>query len=423
MESDLKTILYNKDIEKLMDYYPKESDSFELHFLSMFFKQFLSKNRNIDNDSFLSDFSKSFTEFVYLNSDTDVLFYDDSIFHLFPSCYTHSEKKYGTILSCERYDHDKSDLVQKEIYKRLNKFRRFILTETKTKSNIITQELIQLIWDKKPRNYDQLYPLVKNIEGIFNRYSKKTKLNYFETILKIISDAICKDFDKWTLYWERGEQCADPDITKIHHHAHYNEFHFNDWLHHYGQSKLVEGEYVMPLNSFGHKIAGYINLLKEINEKLVCSSCQGKITPDWNYGHKSFGSYRVTVFKCYEANCDLKNKGIYINRCTGCITIIDSREVSKKCRNKRYLCKNCHACCKPSHKEEHLAGSCPRCLEATLVVYFSNDRNRTKVDCYNCNFSISNRALNDNEFYERFFYLRFDETSSLAIENKKDLNK
>ena len=115
--NSLKTALYNKEVGKIMEFTPKENDSFEIHFLNMFFKEFLQKNSKIDSQEFLSSFSKSFCEFLFSNSDKEELFTDESIFNLFPSCGTHSETDYGTFLSCERYDHDKDDLIKKEIYK------------------------------------------------------------------------------------------------------------------------------------------------------------------------------------------------------------------------------------------------------------------------------------------------------------------
>lgn len=419
MSYELKKLLFEKKTNEIINFHPKENESFEIHFLSMFFKEFLLNRSNIEDRSFLAQFSKTFSEFTFLNSDPDSLFEDESIFNLFPSCGTHGEKMYGTLLSCERYDHDKIDLRKKEVYKALNKFKRFLFRENKVPSKVITMELIGKIWDKNPTNKVELLNCIGDITGIHDKYSTKTKLNYFNTILVIIKNAQLKDFSNWTLYWERGSECNNPKATQIKNNTHFDKFHFNDWLHHYNQSKEVNGKYIMPLNSFGHKMAAFINRLKEINQYLKCYSCQGRLIPDWNYGHKSFDSFRVTVFKCHENNCDLKNKGIYINNCTGCPTIIDSRENLKQCRHKRNICKNCYACCKPTHKEDHLAGSCPKCLESTLVVFYGNNRSKTKVVCFNCKFEISTKNLQKSPFLERFYFLGYKETSSLAIYNKK----
>jgi len=57
--NSLKTALYNKEVGKIMEFTPKENDSFEIHFLNMFFKEFLQKNSKIDSQEFLSSFSKS----------------------------------------------------------------------------------------------------------------------------------------------------------------------------------------------------------------------------------------------------------------------------------------------------------------------------------------------------------------------------
>ena len=174
----------------------------------------------------------------------------------------------------------------------------------------------------------------------------------------------------------------------------------------------------MPLDSLGHKLAAFINRLKEINERLKCHSCHGRIIPNWKYGHKSFDSFRVTVFNCHENNCDMKNKGIYINNCTGCGSIIDSRDNLSQCEHKRNICKKCHACCKPSHKEDHLAGTCPDCLQPQLVVFYGNQKEKTNVSCFNCNFKINSDTIASDYKLHRFYYLTYKETSAIAIGNK-----
>jgi len=417
--NSLKTALYNKEVGKIMEFTPKENDSFEIHFLNMFFKEFLQKNSKIDSQEFLSSFSKSFCEFLFSNSDKEELFTDESIFNLFPSCGTHSETDYGTFLSCERYDHDKDDLIKKEIYKNLNKFKRYLFTKTKKRSTIITDKLISLIWLKNPKNKDDLYALIGHQDNFFQKYSSEKKFNYFEAILITIKNAHNKNFSNWTKYWERGKECENIKATALHLNENYNQFHFNDWMHHYGQSKKVNGSHLMPLNSLGHKLAAFINRLKEINDRLQCHSCKGRIVPNWKYGHKSFDSFRVTVFNCHEQNCDMKNKGVYINKCTGCSSIIDSRDNLSQCSNKRNICKECHACCKPAHKEDHATGTCPQCLEPQLVVFYGNQRDKTNVSCFNCNFKINSNTIANNYNLHRFYYLSYLETSSLAIENKK----
>jgi hypothetical protein len=418
----IKEILYNKDVSKIMDFTPTENASFEIHFLDMFFKEFLGdNNKNIDSKKFLSGFSKVFSEFIFLNGETDNLLRDMSIEKLFPSCGTHIDTKYGTELSCERYDHCKEDLIRKDIHKGLNKLKAYIYTESKKTSDVISNKLISLIWKEAPRDKDQLQYLIGHEDKFLKKYSTKKNYTYFEAILKIIENAKKKDFTNWTSYWERGQICKNKTATSLHLDQKYIDFHFNDWLHHYGQSKKVNDKYIMPLNSFGHKMAAFINRLKEINEILNCHSCQGRIIPDWNYGHHSFDSYRVTVFKCHNSSCDKKGKGIYINHCTGCHSIIDARDNLNKCENGPYVCKHCHACCK--NKESHSGGSCPECHKYELVTFYGHHEDKINVACFNCDFKITTKEISENSKLGRFRYLTYLNTSSAALDNKRKSRK
>ena len=141
------------------------------------------------------------------------------------------------------------------------------------------------------------------------------------------------------------------------------------------------------------------------------------MSPNWKYGVQSFGSYRVTVFKCDSSNCKVYNKGYYINHCVGCNKIIDSRYITKKCSNKRYVCDTCYACCKESSKDAHIGGTCPKCNSNQLVVFGGGST--TSVKCFNnCTFKISKEEIQKSRRLYRFLYLDYKITSAAALENK-----
>tara|TARA_B100000700_G_C14955624_1_gene813848 strand:- start:580 stop:1494 length:915 start_codon:yes stop_codon:yes gene_type:complete len=304
-----------------------------------------------------------------------------------------------------------------------------LYSKRKKPSQIVTDKLINLIWEKSPRSKAELknmielfYPsLIKN-GGIFEPYSSRSNTSYFDAIHKTINESTKKDYSNFIRFWERGVECQDTSATSLHLNDNYSSFHFNDWLHHYGQTKKYNGEYINGMNSFGHKLAGFINRLKEINSILNCHECNNKLVPDWNYGHQAFDSYRITVFECHDSSCSLKGEKIYINHCTGCGDIIDTRDKLNKCNHGRNICKKCYSCCKETHHQEHIGGHCPKCLEPQLVV-FGFEQDTKNVKCYNCDFKISTEEINNNRSFTRFKFLNYTETSSYAIQNKKRKRK
>jgi len=171
----------------------------------------------------------------------------------------------------------------------------------------------------------------------------------------------------------RGKSCGNPqvlpDLNK-----HYLDFNIYDWFKHYGVNYSMEDE--PSKRDFPIKLAGYINRLKEIFDRLHCRSCGALMKPDMRYARVEYidiedgkivkkqmsAAYRVTVFHCGDGQCSEYENKYYINHCLGfgCGNIIDSRDAKTRCDNGLYICAECGSCCS-QHDETNRIGLCPEC--------------------------------------------------------------
>jgi hypothetical protein len=182
------------------------------------------------------------------------------------------------------------------------------------------------------------------------------------------------------VYWQkadiflcRGKQCKHPKvIPDTSHNLHkYTMF---DWLKLYGIDYLLPGK--PKKDDFAHRLAGYFNRIKDIADRLVCWECERPLIPNFKYARTKYrefdvrqkqmiekdmaAAYRVTVFHCNNPECAEHKIDIYISHCLGfnCPSIIDARELTKRCDNGLYVCEECGSCCskhadryKPGNKE------------------------------------------------------------------------
>jgi hypothetical protein len=416
---ELKKHIFNMDISSIIDH-KVEDDNFEEFFLQKFFSlYFQSELKDIQDKEFLSSFSKIITKEMF----NDSRYFDDSsIFNLFPCCHTHDsditlDKFTESTLSCEKFKHRRRDLIKNRIFKRMNDFRKYLRWIEKIKNPIVTFDLIGKISNSYPNQNDIMLNISNN--SLFQkRFSNKSSLTYQGAINEIVKEAENKNYASFLKYWERGKECENPNITNPGNNDDYQDYHFNDWMKHYRQVFIKKEDNTFnSKGDFHHLMAGLINRYREIFHILNCRHCSKKLSPNWKYGQKSFGSYRVTVFKCDNSRCKVYNKGYYINRCVGCNKIIDSRDITKKCSNNRYVCNECYACCKESAKDEHVGGTCPKCNSNQLVVF--GGKGTKNVKCFNnCSFKISKEDIQNNNQLYRFKYLDYKITSAAALENK-----
>ena len=105
------------------------------------------------------------------------------------------------------------------------------------------------------------------------------------------------------------------------------------------------------------KLAGGVNRLNEIKQRLYCFDCKTPLKPDLTYS-KNFARYNITVATCPDCN-----DKTYFNHCWNCYHIIDSRQ-SKIMYENYYICIACGAGPQPKYKSEPILpqGSiCPNC--------------------------------------------------------------
>ena len=107
-------------------------------------------------------------------------------------------------------------------------------------------------------------------------------------------------------------------------------------------------ELLLPLNvtprlpelfnsdEYTNRVAGWLNRLIEIRERLKCNVCGKPLKSNMEYS-KNLARYNSTVFYCPD------NHGgqIYISHCWSCHKIIDSRECQHRDEGGFYVCTNC----------------------------------------------------------------------------------
>jgi len=101
-----------------------------------------------------------------------------------------------------------------------------------------------------------------------------------------------------------------------------------------------------------NRLAGGINRLNEIRERLSCRDCGRRL---------DFGNSFTVMDACYRATvtlpCECGSSSVYFNHCKGCGDIIDSRDSQLKDDSNFYICISC-----ASGEDVTEAGAiCPKC--------------------------------------------------------------
>ncbi|WP_346206883.1 cold shock domain-containing protein [Caldifermentibacillus hisashii] len=133
------------------------------------------------------------------------------------------------------------------------------------------------------------------------------------------------------------------------------------------------------------KLAGWVNRINDIKERLFCFDCKTPLEPHLAYS-KKFARYNITV-----AHCPDCSRNTYFNHCWNCSHIIDSRQSKVMYRN-YYICIACGSGPQPGFNQPPILeqGSiCPNCGTYDMEP-FSNDKNVKK--CRKCNHKIHLRG-------------------------------
>lgn len=157
----------------------------------------------------------------------------------------------------------------------------------------------------------------------------------------------------------RSKRCFNPQFY-ANNERHFLDYSFYDWLAHYG---YIYSSGDKPLkNDFPVRLAGYLNRVREIFSRLHCRKCGVLMIANRNYAKtevlvydvkssrfvkkQTHAAYRSTVFHCNNHGCIEYGNECYINHCLNykCYNIIDSRDLTERCSEGRYIC-TCGACC------------------------------------------------------------------------------
>ncbi|MFS1894860.1 cold shock domain-containing protein [Vibrio lentus] len=170
------------------------------------------------------------------------------------------------------------------------------------------------------------------------------------------------------VYLCRARRCNDPRVEPVLS-KNFEQYSIFDWLCHYGLNYATFNE--PSKRDFAIKLAGYLNRIRELHSRLHCRTCDKLMVPNMKYARVEVvkhdpstgqkikvpvsAAYRLTVFKCNCEDCQEYNIDYYINHCIGfkCYEIIDSRDLTERCIEGRYICPNpeCRSCCS-THAEK-----------------------------------------------------------------------
>lgn len=155
----------------------------------------------------------------------------------------------------------------------------------------------------------------------------------------------------------------------------------------WGLIELVGSSGLAPFDMHGktliNGIAGWVNRLFELRDRMTCTQCHAGLTFDPVYSKKYDAAYHSTVMECSQ-NCGAQ--AVYFNHCYSCHALIDSREScfiepppemegfrASRIGSGRYLCLHCANGLKPW---------CPKCGEARAR------QDRSSTTCLSCGHSV-----------------------------------
>lgn len=127
-----------------------------------------------------------------------------------------------------------------------------------------------------------------------------------------------------------------------------------------------------------NKLAGWINRINEIRERLKCSKCKQLMENNFEYSKVFTAVYRTTIASCREGFPHDQN--VYLSHCWGCEAIIDSRESPIRVGH-FYLCHKCGS--GPQGIDYKPGDICPKCGMSPM----KNEGYRT-YKCGECNHTI-----------------------------------
>lgn len=190
---------------------------------------------------------------------------------------------------------------------------------------------------KKCNGRKSVYGLNHWKGGQFERYYSKgghgvTSEGYSENIY--CEGRLWKTLDIWSsetnrptgnsqaLYWCKRSSCAGVNTKSD------LKLNVSDWT----LSELADLKSINIDRLFFTYLAGWLNRMKSIFDRLHCHDCNNILRP-LPFVPKQLGFYAVPLFQCINEKCSEYEKKIRFTHCRGCKKILDSRE-----------CKTCSKC-------------------------------------------------------------------------------
>lgn len=137
--------------------------------------------------------------------------------------------------------------------------------------------------------------------------------------------------------------------------------------------------YVINNKEYVCKLAGWINRLNEIRERLKCKKCKKSMINNFAYA-KYLAVYSSTIVFCDELEYG-HDKNIYLSHCWNCHEIIDSRDGAIR-EEGFYLCVHCGN--GPQNSKNYYPGKrCPKC--GSYNMNYNYDYDGFANDIYTCN--------------------------------------
>ena len=152
--------------------------------------------------------------------------------------------------------------------------------------------------------------------------------------------------------------------------------------------ELFSNEHIIPCVSglsnaedYVPKMAGWLNRINEIRNRLRCTSCDSVMISNKKYS-MNFAAYNATVFDCVHGKGHDHN--VYLSHCWACRTMIDSRINRIQDKEGYYLCIECGNGSRYSRSNP--GEICPQCGTSRMK---QDDKWNRVFHCARCNHTIT----------------------------------
>jgi len=298
--------------------------------------------------------------------------------------YIPADLKMKIILDTMKYDRDPNILIT-------------ILYAGRETNHLIKVLLFILTFDKRSIEKHNFVAHVKINEEITNYLKSVINVQVLKISMKLLPTCqlgktyFCEmkiveksDEDSYT-FCPRTKSYCELGVTNAQMNIESDDWGFFEIFDKYGTK--FELENLQNPNEYVNKLAGYVNRLIELDNKMVCRSCDERLISNQKYS-KFLARYSMTVARCVNPTHDQ----VYFNHCWNCTEIIDSRDCPHQV-GKYYLCMNCGAGVndKLSHDYVEPGTECPNCRHNELQ-YVSDKFNRNS-ECLKCGYRILQKKL------------------------------